>query len=554
MKSSDIINPKSLVFLTFLNAAVIAVILFFTSQVYLKSDDTFYMLLTSGCLAESTAYVGPFISTHFAGLVSFLFHELPGVNWYTILFYFVIFLSSVVINKTLLNSFGLKGYLIHFSLLLGMWASILLQLQWTLVAFVSVYSGLFYVLHIIILEDSWRKFWKAFLVFTIGIIISSSIRHDVSMLAILLASPIIFLVVFKRRRSVLKVFLIVFLCVFTFFFMVRVHRSNYSKENMEFTRIQEQLLNNNPNTIFNKNNDSFTSLGFSSNDIHTLKYFLFLDEDVYSIEKLKKLSATLQKPKIRSVKGSWKYIKNLVSQKLKYLIFPLMITLFAFMLSRTNQNRLYLLINFGVVSMLIIVFVFVKRLPTQVFLSLLFGYSSNILFYVVAYGRTKESLADETFNNKYKIATLLILFISGFFLIRKLSSENSSKNKWVEENYTVFKEMEDKIFFTYSYIKHRNMPVFKNPCDYFGPNFVVAGYHVRCPIFYETLNTLKLDKNIFKSAYHKKGIVIVHDGYGDELKRILQIYVDEHYPGLSIRDISKSKEKKRLALLEIVSK
>jgi len=287
----------------FLGSFLLAVLLVVPILVIFKffyqlCDDTYALFLLKGIVLNGTPSEFNFEENAFLSLIlKKLYLQYPNIQWYSTLFVFTHFLSVWGMLAAL--NLGTHRFFKNVIFIIGSIVAIerlLIPLQWTTVAGVAAMGGTLLLAGIWRKEDSKFHLFGFFLSFIL-IMTSLLIRPSSLELIALLSLPIGVYFFWKTKLTPSRRTILVFLAVTMVLSLAAVEYDHfyYSRNqswnnSMEFFQ-QFRWLNSFRNLSYNENTKPFfDSIGWSANDLSLFKQNYFMDQDTYSVEKLRRLT------------------------------------------------------------------------------------------------------------------------------------------------------------------------------------------------------------------------------------------------------------------------
>lgn len=269
------------------------------------NDDNFMAAILYGVYGDYNSHL-IFINIVIGKVLKMLLTIFPGVYWYTIFQVVLLMVSFSVIFFVIFKKCGEElycAYLLNGLLLITFGYECFANMQFSKTAAAAVIAGM--VLLFEAVEDlDWREIAAGELL----IIIGSMVRYSVFEMSLVIffgvgIRKLVLTVKSKEYKRIKFYFLLFGLAISSSFLMNKFDKWQYSsnpewKEYREINTLRAQLLDwGFPD--YEKNQNLYTSLGISEEDIEMYKDWDFADTEIFSKENLKLICAAKEKEIIR---------------------------------------------------------------------------------------------------------------------------------------------------------------------------------------------------------------------------------------------------------------
>ena len=505
-------------------------------SMYRTNDDVFMMLVVSGKLlvTEPDSHL-LFMNILIGDVLKSLYTAMPSIHWYSLFMVGSLFVAHVVLLFSLIrlkpHVTSVVLYLVYF-LFFGM--DLILLLQFTIVGFMLVISGLFLLLSGSRSKENDNKVipWKAF-VAVLMICIGSMVRWDSLVLAIVLFIPLNLILLFDRRVSYFKFEVPILMLAILVSFALRQYNteryvsdqewSEYYKAGPANTSIIEQggLWK-----IDDKNHrqDVLDKVGWTYNDYRMLCTW-FYSHDIYNIEAMLEFMSHIPKHK-----GKKTFRTGIVELKgyffqtsygRYFLIFVLAMVFFA---SYSKKNILTILISLFIVITLIVYLVcYSKSPPMRVFAPMMVYLTLLMIFSAKPSGDLKRR----------SIMLVIFLVLFGWFPLKRvfaIKQEINLNNNLVHSSLSEFTSSSEALYvswgasFPLEYIRPFEDHDYLNSVQIF-----LIGSYQRTPIARRVLDKYGV-KDLYNSIVHRDDVYLILSTDKPEYKiSIFGTFMEEHY-------------------------
>ena len=322
-----------------------------------------------GTYSFYSIYIHPILSY----IIMLLYKTGININWYTIFLLTLQFMSFTIIGVVMLNKNKKIGTLCYVGVLLAIYSNLLLVINYTSIAAISVLSGIISLIYYC--EYDIKKYK---LVGLILITIGTMLRWKSAIISL----PFYILYIcynFIRKKDIklIKNLIIIVLIILTIvisngiIYKVNPIYAQYTR----FNNIRTYFFDSNV-LDYEENKEIFNKIGWSYADWKVFYTYSFSDENFYNFESLNNLKGNIEENlegKINKAMNSFKlFYLHAVESYMIFFIVIIIIILFSIIL---KKNRRIILSSF-IVYILVGVTLYYTKPVHRVIISL---YSSTII-------------------------------------------------------------------------------------------------------------------------------------------------------------------------------
>lgn len=409
-KKSYLINLNSLRFALLINCIILITYLLFGYIKYEVSDDFLMQLLVSGGYTGSPTSGIVFMNILVGYLLSFLYAQLPAINWFFWMHIIVIFMSCTYISYILLelkNTFFTKTLIFIF--LCFFTPDLYLLIQFTKTATIALLASCITFIYYLYKGEK-RHFIIATLFCLMGLLIRRQcIKIILPFFVLMIITYILMNLKSINKELIFKIFLIgvIIICnMFILNFANTIYKNNHLDygQYTEYNSLRSRVLDY-PYYEYTDNIEKWESIGLSENDYLNLVHWNFIDTEFYNKEKLQNVYEVLSNLRDENTMGVKEIVKQLINQKYYRYISVLGCGLI-FLLGVIKSERYLLFSSVAIFGTVIVLFLYsyigrlVYRVEYSTFLSL--GIFLVFLFFIL---RSKNTV------NKIQLISLWCLLI-----------------------------------------------------------------------------------------------------------------------------------------------
>lgn len=405
-------------------------VLLFAEIKFETNDDNGMSQIGYGIYGKYSEFL-VFINVFIGIINSFLMTIFPQIPWYTVLMLITLFVSYWVLSYVLLR-INSNSIIYIFIMLTFFGYNTYSAIQFTKVASVATVAGIA-LLYYFIQEE--KSKYGCIIVSTILLILGASYRFEMFCACTALMAGLLWYYLYnmKKSKSLKKSIKKIGIALIPFMFCVLVYAGNiiYCTQNkeireyVEFNKYRAELTDYGwPE--YEKNVDTYSELGITSDDLNMYHSWNFADPDVINTETVKKLVAVkepLSKKDAISNFISWYPVKLL---KYKWIVAFLFIQIISIIL--VPKRILLHVYNWGVLSIFELYFTYrqrylKERVDVGVFLALF------IVIVVVLLCDMKKREGEKKYNIVKCPALSMFLFI---FLIQTVYFDRIDKETYFD--------------------------------------------------------------------------------------------------------------------------
>lgn len=327
-------------------------------------DDDVLMAMVSGCFGEPTAHI-IFVNVCWAAVIRLLILLFPGINWYFVLQYFLVFTAFFTIAYVILKLFGeKKGLLLSMIILLPYAYEGYVVFQFTKTAGILTAAGCFY-LYYYFREKMTGKSWifgmfLAWLGSCYRFAMSAAVAAVCigSMLGVFLINKIVRkegmqLADFKQK-SVLFVAVLLLGMVGLRCMDNAMYSSKEWQEYKEYNYYRGTVRDF-PIHKFEGNEEAYAGIGITETEYKNLMNWNIADPEVYTTEKLKEIglltdkNETTARVSSATVSGFFQFLTDSFVKNKMFLLFWMLSALLLLFTARKKRFLVDIFINFSAV-------------------------------------------------------------------------------------------------------------------------------------------------------------------------------------------------------------
>lgn len=469
-------------------------------------------------------------------IIMILFKTGISINWYSIFLLFLQFISFTTIGTILIRRNKKIGTICYLLILNVIYARLLMYLQYTSVATVTILAG--FIVLIYSIDSNRNKKIKIY-----GIILSA-VGIMLRWKSIILVAPfyIIYIIFYTIKnknttaiRDLIKIIIITFIIVIS---NSLIYRSDpLYKKQTEFINIRTYFYDFNI-LNYEDNKETLEKLGWSKVDYDMLYSYALNDENFYTTEKLKMLKESTnfnETNYLKEIINSFRLLYLYISET--YLL-PFITTLILLLLSlliKKNRKEIFSIFIMNILLNYVLIF------SKPVFRVIISSYAVTIT--MMSYYLTAKKQKDDYILGKLEknlITSIIILFIliNGFEVIVSASKYNISKYSYIKEiiDYTkshkenayLYSTSLNDIFLSYSVFEKIEDDTFSNLRS-------MSDWDMYNKEYYEFKERYDIE-NIITDLYKKDNLYIITGNartvnntiYRNHIE-LIKKYIEQHY-------------------------
>lgn len=457
----------------------------------MTNDDATMELISSGAL---TGCPNPYLVLS-SSVIGFFLSECykaePEFNWYTIYLLTCYTIPFLVLYYRSLSTFFVFSTVLKIGVLFTIQYQLLLELQFTVASLVMVA-----VAFLLFMQVAQNKVNFNLFVASILLCFAFLIRFESIYVFSIVALPVIFYKTYLTKKYWV-VFYVVASLSMGYVITVLDHSIMSNKVGYDlfsFIRATETIIDN-PNTIQQSDLDE---VGWSSKDLELMKLYFFLDQEIYSPDKVihlangKRGNRTIKmiiEEAVSLFKGGYIYL-------LIYFFLLLQIRLQSVKYGNPVFAQFMLLI--AIISLLIIFLLLYVRLPFHLFLPLIL---------IPAFFAIDTLLFS---HNKFTIPLVLLLILSLYIKNEKALLKRNNLIFNLHENLHYMSRFPDKIF------HNTNIAIYggafcgiRNKMYDKPKNLLLFGWVIGTPAYFDHLNLHKLSQNSLSGICTRPDILFI---------------------------------------------
>lgn len=374
---------------------------------YEEIDDFIMMNIISksdGSYSYYSVHIHPFISY----IIMLVYKTGINVNWYSVFLLTLQFISFTTIGTILIKKDWKIGAISYLLILSVIYTRLLMYLQYTSVAAITILAGIITLMHYIDVKKQKRYAIYGLMLLSIGTMLRlKSIVIVIPFYAIYTCLYTIRNKDYKAIKFLLYIIVITFIIYITNYITYRTNP--LYKKYTEFNDIRTYFFDSNV-LNYEENKETFKKLGWTYEDYKMLYTYSLNDENFYNIENLQNLKNNLNIKENYYMQKIGKSFTLLYFYIRKLYLMPFIATCLLLLCSiLTKRNRFEISILFILNIILNLGMIFTK----PVFRVMISVYASSII--MMAYYLTTKN--KKGIYQTDKIGKILILFIIAFFII-----------------------------------------------------------------------------------------------------------------------------------------
>lgn len=514
-----------------LNLILFGAFFLLTTPGYDTNDDIGMMLIVSGVGSGEPSEYLVFTNILIGKLLKQLYIHNPDFNWYTLYLYLLHFIAMVVVGYSLLLHKNNRFTLVKFLLLFFFFElTILMRLQFTSTAMVVGISAL--TLFLVGCGRQKGPGWVLTGISLFLLIVCGLVREKTLYLLLMLAMPLLGMAFWKKRYFHIPVLVVVsFLGVFL---LTQYDRQLYERHEgwqtyREYNNVRGQL-HGYPRLEYDEETQSlFERIGWSENDSRMFGYWLFMDPEVYSQEKLAYLVENIRynRPLDEALTILLEMLSSVFVMAFFFLLVWKLIILHGPHASRSHV-RILLLVFLGVAAYL----AYAARLPFRLLAPMVFFITVVALLML---DELSDYSGDVAFHSKNKSSIFMICLVLLFLVPKQLwmigtwSLRNQEKSAILSATLQRFPQGDDKLYVMWSVssLPLQYLSPFSNLQEYRSLNLLFTGWLTNSPMNQTVLDRFGI-KDIYASFLEQKGIYMIVSDVERYKDAFLQ-YLREHY-------------------------
>jgi len=377
-------------FLLSLAIVIILFTLFFVVfvPVFLTNDDVAMMMIASG---TGLGGITPdehilFINVIIGFFLKKLYTTLPYFPWYGLFAFSTLFLSTVALLYSVLRRRCTPTRILFFLLFfITVELYFLVNTQFTFTSYLAGAAGIFLFLSAV--ED--ENFIRPLLFAMFLMILSSLIRIYAFYMAMLLGAPLISIKFIRNlNKKIIIKYAVFFITLVVLSSAFQYYQTSYYARDPLWKEFQPTMNATAEFTDYSKARYSaetkhiFDEVGWSKNDFRMLLKLFRADEDVFSLEKMKKVLSGFPEHKRFGLNYLLYFIKKEAHYENEFAVFFAILALF--FLCYTPRDKIHIvriISTLGWMSVLMVYIIFYKYLKDRVYFSMISFFTFTTLFY-----------------------------------------------------------------------------------------------------------------------------------------------------------------------------
>jgi len=520
-----------------LTAIVLTVILFAVQGIFFASsfqtnDDIGMLFIASGHgssmepdehLRYSHVILGFLLKT--------LFTVTQDIPWYGIYHFFVHFLSMVALAYAVLDRDRSMKQFAFLLLYFGFVELFYLNnIQFTITSCIAAQGGVFLFMSGLKKKTTGR--WGMLAASYMLLVISFLVRANGFFLMMLVSLPVMALILWeeRRNRSYAAAFLGFWLVVGVTVFGLRTYEKQYYNKDpewehfFEFSSLKSRFVDYDHIDYTEETKAVFDEVGWSRNDLNLMRSWFHADEDLYSIENLRKITSRF--PSYKTYLSFGQVISIILDKILNQKFFILLAAFFMLYVKGGEEGNRRKILSALVFMLAVIAYLIVtKRLPNRVLQPMLSFFVLTTLYF-----NTRDI---DSFSSVRKIINTVFIIILSFaltgFLIGQLQEGRIKKveNLGLKKTVSELDPSADQLYVVWgASVPWENIRPF-DTLDFIRDwKLIILGTTLRTPITKKRMNQFGID-NIYKALFEKDNVFLVVRN-----NRYLYYYkqfVQEHY-------------------------
>jgi hypothetical protein len=480
-------------------------------------DDVILMMFSSGCLTSLPSDLLVYTSIGIGKLLKILYSLQVGLNWYPIYLYSVNFVALTVILYVILklqkNIFGLLMFLCLYFLF---FFNFFMLLQYTISSLLIGTAGFFLFYYSLNhCQDHNKKKWWFFAIAVLLVIISGLIRLQAIKAVVLLSGMILTIKYLRGKRHIIIAFLLI---SFLGYIGIEMSEHWYYKTYSGIPKFKEFIeaienIEDNPNMV---NEEILKKVGLRTVDYHIIKSHLYVDPNVFSIDRMIALGDSAFKPRsVKSTINELNIAKRAFCAGIMFILGMILVT--------DRDKRKYMYYGLFILCSVAVALAIFKKLPNRITLPItLFAVLYCLYHFLDSFVQGSIKLS----KWKWLIAIAIFIVFVKIVNFRAIFREM----KYSKENYVKACSDLDKISQEGKVIiipgfEHffEGIPMFKDPREYYRNNYIFTAWTIFTPAYNQMINKLGVN-NLMMSLYKDDKFYIT------EVKpEYIKDFIKEHY-------------------------
>ena len=351
-KISEIINKKYFIpiFVILLNTVFFILFNIFLQPRYETIDDFIMMKIISKLDGNYSIY-GIFIHPALCTIIMMLYKTGINVNWYSIFFFIMQFISFTVIGITLMKNNKKYGLIYYFIIIFTIYPRILLSMNFTSTATIIMASGFV----ILMCEKNKKTMALGYLLILIGVMLRW--KTIIFTFPFYIIYSFYYMLFEKKYKYICRAAIAFIIIVFVYLSNSIIYNLDETNKNyLKFNSIRSYFFDLNI-LDYDENKELFNEIGWSKNDYELFYSYSFCDIEFYNTETLTNLKSKISNTKemhINKVYNAIKdsFYKNILEYPALFIVIILLIQLSVLNKKNTIINILYLILYFIINIML----------------------------------------------------------------------------------------------------------------------------------------------------------------------------------------------------------
>ncbi len=487
-------------------------------------DDVYVMLAASGFYTGEPSEFLLIGNVILGKIFQGLYGSFPFINWYTFILTALNFICMTVILYLFLKKsksyFSLLAFLIIF-LVFGV--EFYIRIHYTFIAFLCGFTALFLLIfHTPDKKLPIRFFYYGTVFFLF--IMAFLVRKE-SFYGIFAFSIFVIIYEFIKRRNFS--FAIILAGVVVIGFGLQFYDAQYYKTKFDpdFSRyFNAQYVLNSENKIPQDNAANILAkYGWSENDRALISGWFWVDQNVFSQEKLAQYAHQVQRNK--GLKETFTSLFNEIVVKppsVKYFFLLLMIFIIS-LLKKETRNIFYLtLLNVAIICIFLVVF---KNLNYRVLRPTWFFLLTVNLLYIFSHYNFDEIFTNTT--RKYTLISLTVVTILISLAVTKHQNDvNRQLRKSFDGAFAEINQNPESIFVFRTIYEVYGFPAYVSPNNFSKRNVIITDWFTYSPLYYDILKYHKVGDNLMTELVRNENFLIVNSSV---METVFTKFYQEHY-------------------------
>lgn len=533
-------------FISFLIMSVLLYyVIFYYGVCFETGDDFFISALSSGFWGFSSIKI-IYMNAAIGFLIKIMFSIYADINWLTILYYFFLWLSGVIIIYLALNNKNKFLSILEIFLLVIYIYPVFVLLNFTKVSAFIGATG--YILMFYNLKNNPKIF--SIIIASVLLLFSSLIRWEAFLLISIYPFFILLVIIFKSIKQknsfkdIVKIYLVPFLIIMPIIFGIKIFDKclyifdkdfqMYSKYNKARSELLDYGI-----PSYDKNIDKYQKLGITVPYINSLNNWKFADEDIFNYKVFNEIKKMKDSKIINNnfIKGMIMYIYDIC--KNYYIILPLIILFLSIIYNKKIKCQYIFLIS--ILLFELSSFYYINRTVERVLISSSIGFYMGLI--LLELFDVNNELKKRKYNNLKEIILIIIIF-SCFIYLKpfKLIQHNAkSYSYYLNNSKQYYKLLENSnnnyILDTFNLnIIASDFGVFVSPKkDLMKNNATLGGTIIKYPYYEKNIKKHGIN-NTYDSLLNKNVY------YVGNYVNIVYDYLNCKYPGVEYEQVDMIKD------------